>query len=129
MTRYVRIGVILIAMAVSAGFLPRIMASRGELREVREIVVVARDMTYYVDGTAEPNPALQFRPGEQVRLRFRNEDRGMSHDFQIPAWGVATKVIESGEHAITFRVPQGASKGSYVCTTHPGMMFGSVTLQ
>ncbi|MGH8635958.1 MAG: plastocyanin/azurin family copper-binding protein [Burkholderiales bacterium] len=108
-------------------FLPRMASTREQAREVR---LIARNMTYYVDGVSEPNPALLFLPGEQVRVTVRNEDKGMSHDFRIPAWGVGTKVVEwSTEKSITFRVPANASGGTYMCTPHSAMMSGKVVIK
>src|SRR5918993_3575459 len=78
------------AIALSAG-----APSASEWRGTpdREIQVVARGMTFYVDGRAEANPALRVRRGERVRIVFRNEDAGMKHDFVIPAWDVETKTL------------------------------------
>ena len=72
---------------------------------------------------------MRFTPGEQVRVVFRNEDKGMSHDFNIPAWGVGTKVVQgAGEASVTFRVPaNGSASGTYVCTPHSEMMSGEVS--
>ena len=53
-------------------------------------------MTYYADGTDDPNPPIRLVPGEQVRVTFRNDDRGMLHDFGIPAFGVGTGIVEFG---------------------------------
>jgi len=103
------------------------VSSREETRELR---IVVRDMTYYVNGSNEPNPALQFTPGEQIRLSLRNDDRGMNHDVRIPDWGVGTKVIGwSEEQSITFRVPSNKSGGKYVCTPHSEMMSGKIVVQ
>ena len=52
-----------------------------QLGRVREIHLVARDMTYYLDGQNDPNPTLHISRGEHVRIRLSNRDPGMSHDF------------------------------------------------
>ena len=44
-------------------------------------------------GTGAANPTLRLRAGETVRLVLRNEDRGMKHDFTVPAWNAATPLI------------------------------------
>ena len=41
----------------------------------REIVLVASGMTFYIEGNDTPNPTLQLRPGESVRLTLINRDR------------------------------------------------------
>ena len=115
-------------IAVSA-LAPRIVASRDAGR--REVTLVVRNMTYYLDGSDVPNPTLKFTAGEQVRLTLRNEDRGMTHDFNIRTWGVATKVLEDkGRDSITFRVPRrGTDATTYTCTPHTAMMNGSIVVE
>ena len=96
----------------------------------REIHIVARDMTFYVDGRPEANPALRVRRGEHVRIVFRNEDAGMKHDFVIPDWDVETKTLSGkGETSTTFRVPDRASSGAYICTPHVSMMKGTIAVE
>ena len=128
MGKYIRIAVV-IAVAISgAVMLPRIVSSR---EAVRDVTVVVRNMAYYVDGENTPNPALRFAAGEQVRLTLRNEDRGMSHDFSVKSWGVATKVLDGkGQDTVTFRVPRGSNAStSYTCTPHTAMMNGAIVIE
>ena len=128
MGKYIRIAVV-VAVAVSgAVMLPRIVSSR---EAVRDVTVVVRNMAYYVDGEDTPNPALRFAAGEQVRLTLRNEDRGMSHDFSVKSWGVATKVLDGkGQDTVTFRVPRGSNGStSYTCTPHTAMMNGAIVVE
>ena len=98
---------------------------------VREVRLVVRDMTFYVEGQNDPNPVLSFRPGEQVRLVLRNEDAGMRHDFVVEAWQVATRVLEDrGEQdTIAFTVPGEPGTHTYHCTPHAKMMSGRITVQ
>lgn len=127
MGKYIRIAVVAVAVS-GAVMLPRIVSSR---EAVRDVTVVVRNMAYYVDGENTPNPALRFAAGEQVRLTLRNEDRGMSHDFSVKSWGVATKVLDGkGQDTVTFRVPR-ASNGStsYTCTPHTAMMNGAIVIE
>lgn len=96
----------------------------------REIRVVARDMTFYVDGRPEANPALRVRRGEHVRIVFRNEDSGMKHDFVIPDWDIESKMLfGKGETSITFSVPDHATSGAYTCTPHASMMRGTIAVE
>ena len=128
MGKYIRIAVV-VAVAVSgAVMLPRIVSSR---EAVRDVTVVVRNMAYYVDGESTPNPALRFSAGEQVRLTLRNEDRGMSHDFSVKSWGVATKVLDGkGQDTVTFRVPRGSNASTaYTCTPHTAMMNGAIVIE
>jgi hypothetical protein len=125
-----RIAAVVIAAVASAATLLPIVASPSE-RAVREVRIVVRDMTFYVDGKNEPNPVITFRAGEQVRVRLRNEDPGMRHDFSIQAWTVATKTLEDRgeEDEIVFRVPEERSTQSYRCTPHAKMMSGTIRVE
>jgi plastocyanin len=119
------LGSVLVVAAIAGA-----IALSARAPAVREIRIVARDMTFYVDGQVEPNPTLRLRPGEAVRLVLRNEDGGMTHDFAIPEWGAVTKRIESGEEAaITFRAPDGPASGSYQCRPHAAYMRGTILVE
>jgi plastocyanin len=78
-----------------------------------------------------PNPEITFRAGERVRVRVRNEDAGMRHDFTIKAWTVSTKTLadRGEEDVVEFRVPESAATGSYTCTPHPKMMTGTIRVE
>lgn len=96
----------------------------------REIRIVARDMTFYLDGGTEPNPVLRLRRGEEVRIVFRNQDAGMKHDFTVPDWGLETNVLSGrGETSINFRAPASAGAGTYACTPHATMMRGTIAVE
>jgi plastocyanin len=96
----------------------------------REIRIVARDMTFYLEGQTDPNPTLRLRAGETVRLVLRNEDEGMRHDFAIPDWKAATKRIERGEEtSVTFRAPDGPSSQGYKCRPHGAIMRGTILVE
>ena len=96
----------------------------------REIRMVVRDMTFYLDGQTVPNPTLHFHAGETVRLVLRNEDQGMTHDFAIPDWKAATRRTEGGEEAfVTFRVPDQPSSQTYKCRPHSKIMQGTILVE
>jgi hypothetical protein len=150
MTRQIRKSLVLVAMIATAVLLPRLVSSRevvGEVKpehvrevkpehvrevkpeHVREVKIVAKDMTYRVDGLNGINPTLRFSPGERVRLSLRNEDKGMLHDFGIPEWGIETGIVEwSTEKTVTFRVPDRKNGTAYVCNPHSAMMSGTIAL-
>jgi plastocyanin len=96
----------------------------------REIHIVAREMTFYLDGEAAPNPTLHLRAGEEVRIVFRNEDMGIKHDFTIPEWGIATGRLEGkSETTISFRAPGQATTPNYQCGPHSAMMRGTIAVE
>ena len=95
----------------------------------REIVLIARDMAFYIEGHTTPNPAIHLERGEQIALTLRNEDTGMTHDFSLSDWGVRTRKLKGeGSDRIVFDVPDAAESGEYVCTPHSLMMRGSVVI-
>jgi plastocyanin len=126
---------VLIAAAAfgSAALLPIVAASRpaaGDPRP-REIRIVAREMAFFVEGGADPNPTLRVKAGERVRLVLRNEDAGMTHDLAIGAWKVATPTLtaKGQEAAVEFRVPESRGTTPYQCTPHAQMMRGRVVVE
>ena len=124
MKPYVRLGLLVVLIAGAAAVLPGIVATREQVHEIR---VVAKNMAYYASGAEDPNPSIRLAPGEQVRITFRNDDRGMAHDFGIPAFGVGSGVTEFGtEKSFTFKVPDNPSPATYICTPHSAMMSGRI---
>jgi plastocyanin len=117
---------VLVIVALATGAIA--LSARGS--GPREIRIVARDMTFYVEGQTDANPTLHLRAGETVRLVLRNDDEGMTHDFAISDWKAATKRIEAGEEAVvTFRVPDQPSAQSYKCRPHSAIMRGTILVE
>ena len=109
--------------------LPMLASSSAD--EVREIRLVVRAMNFYVEGETQPNPTLTVRAGEQVRLILKNDDPGMSHDFVVRDWDVATKILEDRgqQDAITFKAPSAPGEKVYHCTPHALLMRGTIRVQ
>ena len=120
---------VIAAAAVVATLLP-MRASSGS-GAPREVTIVVREMTFYVDGMREPNPTIVLRAGESVKLRVRNEDAGMRHDFAVKAWDVSTRTLEDRgeEDTITFRVPETRGTTPYTCNPHSTMMSGTLRVE
>jgi plastocyanin len=124
--RYIRVGFAGLVLIALAALLPMIGASR-EADPVREVRLVVRDMTYYLDGGDQPNPTLKLRAGERVKLVLRNEDNGMEHDFMVRAWEIGTGIVNgNGTDAVTFTVPDQRGAHDYSCTPHPSSMRGVI---
>jgi FtsP/CotA-like multicopper oxidase with cupredoxin domain len=121
---------IMVALILAGATLMTSGAPREGGDDVREILLVARGMTYYLDDGDTPNPELRVRAGERVRIRLRNEDAGMAHDFAIAEWEVATRLLQGrGEEAITFSVPAARGEAAYQCTPHAQMMRGTIIVE
>jgi len=97
----------------------------------REITLVARGMAFYLESDpSTPNPTLMLKAGERVRVTLRNEERGFTHDFAVPAVDVATDLINWNENAgVTFEVPDRPGAYDYVCEPHAMMMRGRIIVQ
>ena len=110
------------AMIAVAGLLPVRTKAR-----TREVVLVAKDMAFYMSGTNVANPEITVRPGESIRVVLKNEDRGMTHDFSVPAVKAATDSLtwnQKGE--VTFEAPEKPGTYEYVCRPHVLMMKGAL---
>lgn len=106
-----------------AALLP-LVAESGDRREIR---IVSRQMAFFVAGNAASNPTIRVRPGERVRLTLINEDRGVAHDLVVPAWAVATSLVDGrGRASIDFTAPLQPGPVDYVCSRHVAMMTGRI---
>lgn len=116
--------VLLVASCLIIGSLIPVL-SRTEVREIR---LVARDMSFYLaDDPGTPNPTITVRAGESVKIVVQNDDRGIRHDFAIPVWKAATATLswsERGELSIT--APKTPGSFEYVCQPHQAMMRGLI---
>ncbi len=122
-------GIVIGIAALAVSLLPMLASSDPD--STREIRIVVRDMAFYVDGGPEANPPITLRAGERVRVRLRNEDAGLRHDFVIKAWTVGTKMLEDrgDEDTVVFRVPDERGSQSYQCTPHTRMMSGTIRVE
>ena len=95
---------------------------------MREITLVARDMAFYLESDpTTPNPTLEIKAGERVRITLRNQDRGVTHDFAIPAIRKAVDQIgwtQSDE--VVFTAPKRPGAYPYECQPHRLMMRGTI---
>lgn len=127
-SRVLRVAVVCTAVVITAALLPHLTAGVVTPRQsMREIRLDVRDMTFHLEGREDPNPTLRMKQGERIRVVLMNRDRGMSHDFAISAWQVATRPLAGeGHDAIEFTVPEVRGSSGYVCTTHSAIMRGII---
>lgn len=93
----------------------------------RQIVLVARGMSFVIEGQTQVNPTLRLTAGERVEIVLRNDTAGIAHDFAIPAWKVGVDAIRKGESAtVTFDAPKTPGASEYECRPHAQMMRGRV---
>lgn len=93
----------------------------------REVVVVARQMSFYVGDGVTANPTIRVSPGERIRLTLVSADPGFDHDFSIAAWGVGTPMLHGeGRTSVVIQVPDTPGAATYVCSIHASMMSGVI---
>ena len=133
---YVRAVLVAVVIVGAAALVPvladhaEILSRKDSATAAREIRLVVRDMTFYVDGEDTPNPTLYAQPGDRIRLVLRNTEPGMSHDFTVASWKVATRLLKGkGEDAVEFTVPNARGSYAYSCTPHAGMMNGLIAIR
>lgn len=114
----------MVAMMITiTGLLPVMTKARA-----REITLVAQDMAFYVESDLKtPNPVIEMKAGETIRVVLRNRERGMTHDFAVPVVDAATDVLDWNEEgAVTFDAPAEPGTYEYVCRPHLLMMKGTL---
>ena len=94
----------------------------------REIRLVVKGMAFYLEDDARTaNPMLEVKAGERVRIVIDNQERGMTHDFALPALGAALDPLRWNESgAITVDVPGTPGTYEYICRPHRLMMRGTL---
>ena len=118
---------LVVSIAVVAVTGAMILSARGPAP--REIHLVGRNTTFYIEGSSDPNPILRVKPAESIRIVFRNADAGMRHDFTIPDWDVESNVVAGlGETAVTFKAPE-RGRVEYSCTPHATVMKGTIAVE
>jgi plastocyanin len=121
--------VLIVAAIVAIQWFPAAAGTR-QPGTTRELVLVVRDMTFYLQGDDTPNPTLRFAPGERVRVLLRNEESGITHNFVIGDWGVQTRELRgAGTDRVEFRVPGDGGTHRYHCTPHAAMMSGLIEVR
>jgi plastocyanin len=112
-----------LALAGVCALLPLIAASA----EPRDVVIVAKQMSFVAAGGKRTNPTIRVHAGERVRITLVNEDSGVDHDLAVPAWSVATDVVQgAGQASVVFRAPEQRGTTPYICSMHQSMMTGII---
>ena len=93
----------------------------------REVTLVARGMAFYLENGDAPNPTLTFKAGDRIRIVFRNQDRGISHNVVVPAVNAEFQPIGWNQSAdVVFEVPDTPGIYEYWCRPHMMMMRGTI---
>jgi len=94
----------------------------------REVALVVKGMAFYLESDlTTPNPIIEVKAGERVRVVVRNQDRGLTHDFAVPVIGAVTNEIPWNQSdEVVFDVPDKPGTYEYVCQPHQLMMRGTI---
>ena len=117
-----------IATAVVLGLLSVGLVTPAADPVSREITLVARDMAFYLSEQTQagPNPTLQLKVGEQVRIVLRNQDPGIVHTFAIKPWNVSMTSRHGETASMLVRAPRRPGRYEYVCSPHHSMLMAGV---
>lgn len=120
-------------IVVLAGVSGTIFAPTAPSRAVREIVIVAKDMTFIIDSlesSGAANPTLTVKAGQKVTIVLRNDDPGMQHDLIIQGLQVQVRAVSYGQTTrLTFTVPRESGTYTYLCSFHPRSMRGAFVIE
>ena len=117
--------VVAAALALAAA---AVVTSAGAREHVREVHLVARGMSFYLEAdAATANPTITVRAGERVRVVLRNETPGIEHDLAVASLGVGVTPVGVGPvTALEFEAPDRPGRQEYVCRPHAVMMKGVI---
>ena len=115
-----------LASVAAAAIIPAVTAPSP-----REVRLVTREMAFYLESDpTQPNPEIVVRAGESIRLVVRNEERGIRHDFAVPALSASLDPLDWRETgSVTIRVPEGPGTYEYTCRPHRLMMQGVLRIE
>lgn len=88
----------------------------------KEITLFTKEMSF-----SGENPILFLQPGQLARLKIRNEDKGILHDFVIQGLDSLTSgLLQFGdEKVLSFKFLE-EGEYTYFCSVHPQMMRGKI---
>jgi plastocyanin len=124
-TRRTLVAAVVLAIGIGA------LVGAGTLDQgPRDVVLVVRDMAFYLDGEGLENPTLHFKAGEEIRLHLQNEEAGVTHNFAVREWHLATRRLQGRDRdTLTFRVPERSGRYDYLCNPHASMMRGIIEVE
>ena len=103
-----------------------VVTSAGAREEVREIHLVARGMSFYLEADpATANPTHRRQPGRARTRRPPQRDARHRHDLAIATMAAAIAPLAAGETGVLdLQVPDRPGRHEYDCRPHAVMMKG-----
>ena len=124
-----RVSVKVVATTVVVGLVLGVLAVALARPAPREVTLVARGMAFYLEHGDQPNPTLTFKPGDRVRIVFKNQDRGIQHNVAVPSFNAEFAPIGWNQSAaVVFEVPATPGTYEYWCRPHMMMMRGTIVV-
>ncbi len=113
------------------GSLTKRASARTATTPVAEFTIEARSMAFYLQDSTTANPTISVSPGDTVRIRLINRDRGIQHDLVIPELDVGTQLLtgDGASAVFQFQAPQEPGVYEYVCSLHRAMMRGRLVVR
>ena len=114
--------------ALAALMVIAVLAPALSKTPTREVTLVARNMAFYLESDPKtPNPTIEVKAGERVRIVLKNQDRGLMHDLAVPAVNKTLDLLEWNESDdLTFTAPKTLGTYQYECQPHRLMMRGTI---
>jgi plastocyanin len=120
-TRAAFVAVVFVLVALPA-LMPVIATPRTA---PREFVLVVHDMAFYRDGSTEPNPTIVVKASEEIRVKVKNQDTGITHALSVGATRASIdRIVPGATETMKFRAPDKPGRYEYVCPPHAQMMKG-----
>jgi len=93
-----------------------------------QLTLVAKGMAFYLeDDLNTPNPTIDVKAGQRVRIVVKNQDRGLVHDLAVPVVRALTKDLTWNQAGkVTFTAPKTPGTYEYFCQPHKLMMKGTI---
>ena len=120
-TRAALVAVVFVLIALPA-LMPVIATPRAA---PREFVMVVHGMAFYREGSTEPNPTIVVKASEEVRIKVKNLDTGITHALSVEASRASIdRIVPGATETTKFRAPAKPGRYEYVCPPHAQMMKG-----
>ncbi len=97
----------------------------------RQVTLVVKGMAFYLENDLEtPNPTIEVKAGERVRIVVKNQERGVTHDFAFPAArAVMNELTWNQTGQVAFTAPTNPGTYEYFCQPHRLMMKGIIQVE
>jgi plastocyanin len=115
--------VLAVAAFVAVGGAALMPLIANPARGPHEIVLVVKDMAFFVEGSDIANPTIHLKPSEEVRVIITNQDAGIIHAFAAAKMSLG-RIEPGATKRFSLRAPAEPGRYEYNCPPHAQMMKG-----